>query len=154
MALMSALLGQLRPSRGRAAYGRKAGRVILHGESGRAYAFEVYQAGGAIDDVAAVYVYARSRSPVTGQVTDQATDQAKEAVRGFDVGFVGRTEAMGRRAQEHERLGHFVGHGFDTLLILRVAHATIRTAIADDMIARHRPVLNELLRSYQGGVVS
>jgi hypothetical protein len=148
MALMSVLLGQLRPSRGRTASGRKAGRVILHGESGRAYAFEVDQAAGAIDDVAAVYVYARSRS--------SATDQAKDAAggRGFDVGYVGRTETMGRRAQEHERLGHFVGHGFDTLLILRVAPETIRTAIADDMIARYRPVLNELLRSYQGGVVS
>jgi hypothetical protein len=144
MALMSALLGHLRPSRGRAASGRKAGRVILHGASGRAYAFEVYHAADAIDDVAAVYVYARTRASAAGATTGG----------GFDVGFVGRTENMGRRAQEHERLGHFVGHGFDTLLILRVAHATIRTAIADDMIARHRPVLNELLRSYQGGVVS
>jgi hypothetical protein len=144
MALMSALLGQLRPSRGRTASGRKAGRVNLNGESGRAYAFEVYDAAGAIDDVAAVYIYARSRSAAEGPTTGG----------GFDVGFVGRTEAMGQRAQEHERLGHFVGHGFDTLLILRIAHEPIRAAIADDMIAAYRPVLNELLRSYQGGVVS
>jgi hypothetical protein len=144
MALMSALLGQLRPSRGRAASGRKAGRIILHGESGRAYAFEVYHAADTIDDVAAVYVYARSRPSAAGQTTGG----------GFDVGFVGRTEAMGRRAQEHERLGHFVGHGFDTLLILRIAHEPIRVGIADDMIAAYRPVLNELLRSYHTGVVS
>jgi hypothetical protein len=143
MALMSALLGQLRPSRGRAVSG-KAGQVILHGHSGRAYAFEVYPAAGTIDDVPAVYIYARSRSaegPATG-------------VAGFDVGFVGRTEAMGQRAEEHERLGHFVGHGFDTLLILRVGHELIRSGITDDLIARYRPVLNDLLRSYHGATVS
>jgi hypothetical protein len=141
MALMSALLGQLRPSRGRAASG-KAGQVILHGQTGRAYAFEVYPAAGTIDDVPAVYIYARSRSP-------EGTGLA-----GFDVGFVGRTEAMGQRAEEHERLGHFVGHGFDTLLILRVEPELIRNGITDDLIARYRPVLNDLLRSYHGATVS
>jgi hypothetical protein len=142
MALMSALLGQLRPSRGRAV-SRKAGQVILHGQTGRAYAFEVYPAAGTIDDVAAVYIYARSRSA-----------EGAAGTSGFDVGFVGRTEAMGQRAEEHERLGHFVGHGFDTLLILRVAHELIRTGITDDLIARHRPVLNDLLRGYHGATVS
>ena len=144
MALMSALLGQLRPSRGRAASDRRGKRVILHGQSGRAYAFEVYPAACAIEDVAAVYVYARSRPAEAG-----GGDGA-----GFDVGFIGRTEAMGQRVEEHERLGHFVGHGFDTLLISRVAHELIRNGIADDMIAGHRPVLNELLRSYQGAALS
>ena len=147
MALMSALLGQLRPLRGRTAAARPAGRVILHGQSRRAYAFELHSAAARLEDSPAVYIYARRRS--------SEVDGARGGAAGaFDIGFVGHTEAMGRRAEEHERFGHFVGHGFDTLLLLNVEHELIRIGIAEDMLAAHRPVLNELLRRYHDAGLS
>lgn len=113
--------------------------MILHGQSRRAYAFTVHPAAASLEDTPAVYIYARRRPGEAG---------GPAAGGDFVVGFVGHTEDIGRRAQEHERLGHFVGHGFDTLLLLDVEHETIRVAIAADMLAAHRPVLNELLRGY------
>ena len=45
MALVSALFGQLRPSRGYATPGRRrVPQVVLRGKSGRAYTFEVHRA--------------------------------------------------------------------------------------------------------------
>jgi len=146
MALVSALFGQLRPSRGYATPGRRrVPQVVLRGKSGRAYTFEVHRtvAEAARGDMPAVYMYVREAHPAVGA---QRPD--------FAVGFVGHTEALGARVREHERLGHFVGHGLDTLLVLWVEHAPIRTAIAEDMLAAHRPVLNDLLGGYQGAKVS
>jgi len=89
-------------------------------------------------------MYVREIPPAAGAPTS----------RNFAIGFVGHTEAIGARVREHERLGHFVGHGLDTLLVLWVEHAPIRSAIAEDMLAAHRPVLNDLLGGYQGAKVS
>jgi hypothetical protein len=147
MALVSALFGQLGPSRGRATTrGGRARQIVLRGKSGRAYAFEVYRAeqGAARGDVPAVYMYVREIPPADGAPTSP----------NFAIGFVGHTEAIGARVTEHERHGHFVGHGLDTLLVLWVEHAPIRIAIAEDMLAAHQPVLNDLLRGYQGAKVS
>jgi hypothetical protein len=121
-------------------------QVVLRGKSGRAYAFEVHRAvaDAARGDVPAVYLYVREAAPAVGAQTSP----------NFAIGFVGHTEAIGARITEHERLGHFVGHGLDTLLVLWVEHAAIRTAIAEDMLAAHRPVLNDLLGGYQGAKVS
>ena len=145
MALVSALFGQLRPSRGYATPGRRrVPQVVLRGKSGRAYAFEVYRAAAeaARGDVPAVYMYVREAHPVGAQSPD------------FAVGFIGHTDAIGARVSEHERLGHFVGHGLDRLLVLWVEHAPIRAAIAEDMLAAYRPVLNDLLGGYQGAKAS
>ena len=142
MALVSALFGQLRPSRGYATPGRRrVPQVVLRGKSGRAYAVEVYHAAAeaARGDMPAVYMYVRKADPAVGALNPD-----------FAIGFVGHTEAIGARVREHERLGHFVGHGLDTLLVLWVEHAPIRIAIAEDMLAAHQPVLNDLLRGYQG----
>jgi hypothetical protein len=147
MALVSALFGQLGPSRGRATAARGGGRqVVLRGKSGRAYAFEVHHAarGAARGDVPAVYMYVREIPSAAGA----------QASPNFAIGFVGDAEAIGARVMEHERHGHFVGHGLDTLLVLWVEHASIRAAIAEDMLAAHQPVLNDLLRGYQGAKVS
>ena len=146
MALVSALFGQLRPYRGYAAPGRRrVPQVVLRGKSGRAYTFEVHRAvaEAARSDVPAVYMYVRKADPAVGALNPD-----------FAIGFVGHTEAIGARVREHERLGHFVGHGLDTLLVLWVEHAPIRSAIAEDMLAAHRPVLNDLLGGYQGAKVS
>jgi hypothetical protein len=146
MALVSALFGQLRPYRGYATPGRRrVPQVVLRGKSGRAYTFEVHRAvaEAARSDLPAVYMYVRKvDQAVGGQNPD------------FAIGFVGHTEAIGARVREHERLGHFVGHGLDALLVLWVEHAPIRTAIAEDMLAAYRPVLNDLLGGYQGAKVS
>src|SRR5262249_4715761 len=62
MALVHALLGQWMPTLGASLGRRKVGKVILHGQSRRAYAFEVHhaQAGDGLSDVPAVYIYART----------------------------------------------------------------------------------------------
>ena len=146
MAFVSALFGQLRPSRGYATPGRRrVPQVVLRGKSGRAYAFEVYRAAAeaARGDVPAVYMYVREAHPAVGA---QSPD--------FAIGFIGHTEAIGARVSEHERLGHFVGHGLDRLLVLWVEHAPIRAAIAEDLLAAYRPVLNDLLSGYHGTKVS
>ena len=144
MALVHALLGQWMPTLGASLGRRKVGKVILHGQSRRAYAFEVHhaQAGDGLSDVPAVYIYARNQG------------LAAASGSGFSIGFIGRTENMGQRAGEHERLGHFAGHAFDSLLLLRVEHEPIRIDIERDLIEHHRPALNELLRGYQGNVLS
>ena len=68
----------------------------------------------------------------------------------FEPGFIGRTADLGRRDAEHDLHGHFVGFAFDVVLVMRVDQEPIRADIESDLIELHRPVLNELLRGYQG----
>jgi hypothetical protein len=145
MAHLSGLLGQWKPTLRRSYLGRsRVGQVILQGQTRRAYSFEVHHAPvtDAFTDVPAVYVYARKQACAAVGEKENGAD--------YSVGFIGRTHDLGQRADEHARLGHFTGHAFDTLLILRIPHEAIRVDIERDLIDLYRPALNELLRSYQG----
>lgn len=146
---LGAIFGGLRPWQGRgvpAKAGAKDGRTIYRGASGRAYLFEVYPLddAAALADVEGVYVYARALP--SGAAPAQNGNR-----RDFAFGYVGETVDMGHQHAEHDRLRHFAGHGFDTLLVLRIEQPTIRTEVAHDLVEKHRPVLNDLLRSGQGG---
>ena len=59
-----------------------------------------------------------------------------------------------RRHEEHDRHGHFIGFAFDVVLVLRLAQETMQRDIEQDLVESYRPVLNELLRGYQGNGAS
>jgi hypothetical protein len=149
--LVGGLLGQLKPFNRRGLFASaktKTGQAVLRGASKRAYAFEVYrrEAAASLWEVGAVYCYARRIA-----ADDPAAAGRDSSGAGLRPGYIGRTGNMGRQDAEHERLRHFVGHDFDTLLILRIEEEPIRRDIERDLIARFDPVLNELLRGYQLG---
>ena len=150
--LVSTLFGNLKPASGRGILGgKKAGQLLLRGRSKRAYSFEVHrrEAVASLWEIPAVYIYARTAPPGSSHAADRDSISS-----GLAIGYIGRTENMGWQDAEHERLGHFVGHGFDAVLILRVEQEMIRADIERDLIEHHNPVLNELLRSYQGAKTS
>jgi hypothetical protein len=145
--IVGTLFGNRKPEAGRGIGGNgRGGQAVLRGRSKRAYSFEVYatDAVAALEDVPAVYIYAR-RVPAGSSVASAGGDNGA----GFNVGYVGRTENMSAQDAEHERLGHFTGHGFDVVLILRIQHDTIRRDVEQDLIDAFSPVLNDLLRGYK-----
>jgi hypothetical protein len=142
------LLGHLKQG-GFGLFGKrgKTGQIVLRARSRRAYSFEIYPREAVSDlcEVGAVYGYARA-------VPANAATDASGA--GLAIGYVGRTDDMGRRDAEHEARGDFIGHGFDIVLILRIAQAPIRTDIERDLIDTFNPVLNDLLRGIERGETS
>ena len=144
--IVSTLFGNRKPAVEGWVKGKGKAEVVLRGRSKRAYAFEMHacDAVTALDDVPAVYIYAR-RVPAGSSVA--ATSDGNGG--GLNVGYVGRTDNMGRQASEHEELQHFAGQGLDVVLILRVQHDTIRRDIERDLMDGFSPVLNDLLRGYK-----
>ena len=149
--IVSTLFGNRRPPVKGWDIGKGKADVVLRGRSKRAYAFEIHtrDAIAALDDVPAVYVYARG-VPAGSSVASAGAGNGA----GFNVGYVGQTDDMGARDAEHERLGHFAGHGLDIVLILRVEQEVIRRDIEQDLIDAFSPVLNDLLRSIKPAEVS
>ena len=150
--IVSSLFGNRAPAIGRGIAGKsKSDQVVLRGRSKRAYAFEVHarDAVGALEDVPAVYIYARS-VPAGSSVASTGDGNGG----GFNVGYVGRTDNMSRQDAEHERLKHFEGHGFDVVLIMRIEQDVIRRDIEADLIEAFSPVLNDLLRGYNRAELS
>jgi len=119
----------------------RAARLVLRGLSRRAYSFQVFARDevAALAEVGAVYIYARTLP----------THPQAAAGNGVEFGYIGRTADLARRDAEHERLAHFAGHGFDTVLVLPIAEEAIRLDIESDLIALYRPLLNDLLRGDQ-----
>jgi hypothetical protein len=151
--LVGGLLGQLKPGSGRLFGGAKGKPVqaTLRGASKRAYVFEVWRREAIPDlgEVAAVYVYARS---LAAETTASLPRDAPGAL--FEPGYIGSTSDLGRRDREHDRHGHFIGFAFDVLLVLRLDQPGMRAEIEHDLTEHYRPVLNELLRGYQGNSAS
>jgi hypothetical protein len=152
--LVGGLFGQLKPGSGRGLFGGskpKPAQVTLRGMSKRAYLFEVYRREAIPDlgEIGAVYVHARSTA------ADAASTLPRDATGvAFEPGYIGSTAELARREAEHDRHGHFIGFAFDVVLILRLEQDKIRTDIEGDLIELYRPVLNELLRGYQGSASS
>ena len=150
--IVSSLFGSRTPAIGRGTRAKgKSGQVVLRGRSKRAYAFEVHarDAVGALEDVPAVYIYART-VPAGSSVASTGDGNGG----GFNVGYVGRTDNMSRQDAEHARLKHFEGHGFDVVLIMRIEQDMIRRDIEGDLIEAFSPVLNDLLRGYNRAELS
>jgi hypothetical protein len=152
--LVGGLLGQLKPGSGRGLFGsakHKPGQVTLRGISKKAYLFEVYrrEAIPELGEIGAVYVYARTTTPdAAASLPDDATNSR------FEPGYIGRTADLACREADHDRHGHFIGFAFDVVLVLRLEQETMRCDIERDLIETYRPVLNELLRGYQGNAAS
>jgi len=152
--LVGGLLGQLKPGSGRGLFGAgkdKPPQTSLRGLSKRAYLFEVYRREAIPDlgEIGAVYVYARS----TG-AEPAPTPPSVSPGNSYEPGYIGSTGELARRDAEHDRHGHFIGFAFDVVLVLRLEQRTMRGEIEADLIERYRPVLNELLRGYQGNTAS
>jgi len=148
--LVGGLLGQLKPGSGRALFGGakpKPVQTTLRGSSKRAYLFEVLRREAIPDlgEIGAVYVYARTAAP--DAALSLPRDQAGAT---YEPGYIGATADLARREAEHDRHGHFIGFAFDVVLVLRLQQEKMRTEIEGDLIELYRPVLNELLRGYQG----
>jgi hypothetical protein len=120
-----------------------AGRVILRGASKRAYSFEAMEREAAGRLVGgAVYIYARRVEPDAPHAAGVELGGAA-----LELGYIGRTGNMAEQDAAHAQLGHFLGRSFDLLLILAIDQEAIRADIEGDLIALHRPKLNELLGS-------
>jgi len=148
--LVGGLLGQLKPGSARGLFGgakTKLVRATLRGISKRAYLFEVLRREAIPDlgEIGAVYAYARTAAPDAAQSLPR--DSAGTA---YEPGYIGATADLARREAEHDRHGHFIGFAFDVVLVLRLQQEKMRADIAGDLIELYRPVLNELLRGYQG----
>ena len=102
--IVSTLFGNRRPAVEGWATGKAKAEVVLRGRSKRAYSFEIHacDAAAGLEDVPAVYIYARS---VPAGSSMASAGRANGA--GLNVGYVGRTDNMGRQAAEHERLAAF-----------------------------------------------
>jgi len=144
--IVGALFGNRKPAVAGWVPGKGKAEVVLRGGSKRAYSFEIHtcEAAASLDDVPAVYIYARSVPAGSSMATAGQVNGA-----GLNVGYIGRTDNMGRQAGDHERLQHFAGHGLDMVLILRIQHDTIRRDIERDLMEAFNPVLNDLLRGYK-----
>lgn len=127
----------------------RTGRNIIRGTSGRGYDFEAYplSAAGDFAGVACVYICARNVSATTMYAMGEDA-----TAKDFSLGYAGSTEDLATAAREHQEAGHFQGFGYDTVLVVRIAQPNIRAEIVEDVISLHRPVLNDLLRSHQGGL--
>ena len=148
----SRVLGRWKSQGGSRLLGRKgrAGQVVLRARSKRAYCFEVHPRATLSDlwEVGAVYAYARAAAA-------EAPDAARDAgATGLEVGYVGKTDNMSRQDAEHEARGHFAGHGFDIVLILRIEQAPIRDYVERDLAETFNPGLNDLLRGSKPDQVS
>lgn len=152
--LVGGLLNQLKPGSGRGLFGsakHKPQQATLRGISKRAYLFEVYrrEAIPELGEIGAVYVYARTTTPNAA-----ASLPGDPTGNGFEPGYIGRTADLARREADHDRHGHFIGFAFDVVLVLRLAQETMQRDIEQDLVESYRPVLNELLRGYQGNGAS
>lgn len=125
----------------------RPGRNLIRGQSGRAYDFEAHPIAtlGDLTDVAAVYIYARDFS------------SAEAHARGHDAGaedfsfiYAGEASDMGQRHRETRAQGHLEGFDVDVALLVCIDNPGIRAEIVEDIVALHRPVLNDLLRSQHG----
>ncbi len=127
----------------------RAGRNIIRGASGRGYDFEAYPLHATEDfaGIACVYIFARNVSANTMHAMGEDA-----TAKDFSLGYAGNTEDLASAAKEHVQAGHFRGFSYDTVLIVRVDQPNIRAEIVEDVISLHRPVLNDLLRSHQGGL--
>ena len=150
MASLEGMLAVLKASRRRgqnATPSLGAGRNILRGATGRAYHFEALPVGEVQEElagVAAVYVYARNLSAGTAHA--QGLDAT---VENYALGYIDQTEDLGAAAAAHEVAASFRGHDLDVVLFVRIEQVAIREEIAGDLVARHRPVLNDLLGGNQ-----
>lgn len=149
LASLESMLVALKASRRRAGAtgaGLRAGRNIIRGATGRAYDFEALPVADvrALDDAAAVYIYARNLSAASAHECG-----LDATVEHYALGYISETKDLGETAAGHERAQHFRGHDFDIVLFVRVDQAMIREEIAADLIALHRPVLNDLLGGNQ-----
>lgn len=127
----------------------RPGRNVIRGSSGRAYDFEAQPLStlGQIEDVAAVYIYARDIS------SPHAHGQGRDATaEDYNLGYVGEADDIAAAHRRHEAAGHFDGFGFDVALLVCVDNPVIRAEIVEDIQSLHRPVLNDLLRSQHGGL--
>jgi hypothetical protein len=122
-------------------------QVVLRSQNKQAYACEVYPREAVSDliDVAAVYAYARAIP------ANRSSAVADASGHGLHIGYIGTTDSMGRQDELHGVGGHFDGHGFDIVLVHRVAKAHIRADIARDLVETFNPVLNDLLRGLEPG---
>ncbi len=127
----------------------RPGRNIIRGTSGRAYDFEAHPIASLtdLDDVAAVYIYARDVS--AGEPHGRGLDATAE---NYHLGFAGEASDMAAAAARHESRRDFAGFDFDVVLLVRVDNEAIRKEIVEDVISFNRPVLNDLLRSQHGGL--
>lgn len=148
--LVGGLLGQLKPGSARSLFGgakTQPAKATLRGISKRAYLFEVLRREVIPDlgEIGAVYVYARTAAP------EAPANLPRDAMgNAYEPGYIGATADLARREAEHDRHGHFIGFAFDVVLVLRLQQEKMRTEIAGDLVELYRPVLNELLRGYQG----
>ena len=145
MASLESVLVALKASARRAGSGMsrlRAGRNIVRGATGRAYDFEMLPVAQihTLEGVGAVYIYARNLS------ANAAHERGVDAtIEHYALGYISETAGLGEAAAAHDSAQHFRGHGFDAVLFVRVHQANIREEIARDLIALHRPVLNDLL---------
>mgnify|MGYP000869569810 CR=1 FL=1 len=150
MASLEGMLAVLKAGRRRAQTAAPAlgeGRNILRGATGRAYHFEVLPVADVQDELAgvgAVYVYARNLSAGTDHAHGRDA-----TVENYALGYVDQTEDLGAAAAAHEAAASFRGHDLDVVLFVRIEQAIIREEIAGDLVALHRPVLNDLLGGNQ-----
>ena len=127
----------------------RPGRNVIRGNSGRAYDFEAHSldALGDLEEVAAVYIYARDISSAEAHAAgrDAGADD-------FGFGYVGEASDVAKAYRRHATSSHLAGFDLDVALLVCVENAAIRAEIVEDIASLHRPVLNDLLRSQHGGL--
>lgn len=141
------MLTGLKAVRRRASAGTlRAGRNIIRGATGRAYDLEALPIARVrgLTETPAVYIYARDLSSRSAhQLGHDAT------IEHYALGYIDQTADMSEAAATHEGEQHFRGHDFDVVLLVRIEQAAIRKEIVEDLIAQHRPVLNDLLGGHE-----
>lgn len=151
LATLNSMLGRWRspthrvPSLGAVrAKGVRPGRNIIRGTSGRAYDFEAYDVASVEDlsETSAVYIYARNLSAAAAHAQNRDA-----TVEDYQIGYIGAAADLAATAEAHAETRAFAGHDFDVVLVVRVDNPRIRNEIMEDILALHRPVLNDLLRS-------
>ena len=89
-------------------------------------------------DVGAVYVYCY---PVPASSLPLGWDLTRTRL---SVGYIGRTNEVGRRNSEHRR---DIPTIYDVVLVLRANREWVRAEIERDLIEWYNPPLNDHLRS-------
>jgi len=101
------------------------GEITFQGKSGASYGFTIYNWGTTFEAFGAVYVV------------------TKRASTGYTPLYVGQTEDMSERFDNHHKAGCFERNGADSICVRTEESESSRLAIEADLVANYNPICND-----------
>jgi len=107
----------------------KLGTLVLEGESGNKYDFNVYNWGANLSDIGAVYYISNRYKDSDGDWTHQRI-------------YIGQTSDLSERFDDHHKAQCFEDHDANAISIHQEANESTRLTIEEDLIDALNPTCN------------